>query len=433
MRSLIACAAFAVMGHAAFAQTLPDITAPPRVELAAGQTQADLLPAVITHSRTVAQLENGRLSGEGAEFLRALGRQSQFVLIGEEHGNARIAEFVAAYWRELSASGYRYAAIEVDPATTAAMERELRAGGVPAWTRFVDARGGAMAAPFFTWADEADLANVIVSTSPARREPALWGLDQTFLGAAPWQLREIAARARDPEARAMAAALAAQSDAAQDLNWFGQADAAPFLALRAALNGRADRAFARMVDEMIVSQRIYRPFTGNGAGEPWLANLERENQMRSLFLERYRAAERTDGAPPRVMLKFGGNHMYRGASPTHVQALGTFVSELGQMTGRGGAVSIFTVCGHGSSIATFQGASFSCDEYFQDSWGFLAEYVDPNALTVFDLRVWKMRARRWEHLPPEIRQQIDSYDVLVVIPNGAAAQWLPGIASPPAG
>lgn len=432
MRFVLVCAAFAAMSGVALAQT-PDITAPPRVELTPGQTQADLLPAVIMHSRKVAQLENGRLSGEGAEFLRALGQQSQFVLIGEEHGNARIAEFVGAYWRDLSAAGYRYAAVEADPWTTTALERELRAGGVEAWTRFVDARGGAIAAPFFTWSPEAELANVIVSTSSARHEPVLWGLDQTFIGAAPWQLRDVAAGARDPDARAMAATLVAQYDAANNMNWFGQTDAAPLVALRGELNGRADRAFARMVDEMIVSQRIYRPFTGGAGGEPWFGNLERENQMRALFLERYRAAERADGAPPRVMLKFGGNHMFRGASPTHVQALGTFVSELGHMTGGGGAVSIYTACGRGSSLGTYQAEAFSCDDYFQENWGFLAEYVDPNALTVFDLRVWKMRARRWEHLPADIRQLIDSYDVLVVVPNGAAAQWLPGIDPPPAG
>lgn len=435
MRFVVACAALAAMSSAALAQTLaqtPDITAPSRVELAPGQTQADLLPAVIEHSRTLATLANGQLGGEGGAFLRALGRRSQFVLIGEEHGNARIAEFIGAYWRDLSDAGYRYAALEVDPTTTGALERELRAGGVTAWTRFVDARGGAVAAPFFTWAPEAVLAETMVTTSAAQRVPVLWGLDQTFIGAASWQLREIADGARDPEARAMAAALAAQAADANALNWFGQADSAPFVALRAELSSRSDRRFARTVDEMIASQRIYRPFTG-GAGEPWLANLERENQMRSLFLEHYRAAERADGAPPRVMLKFGGNHMFRGASPTHVQALGGFVTELANTTGQGGAVSIYTACGPGSSLGTYGAEAFSCDGSFQENWGFLARYVDPNALTVFDFRVWKMRARRWEHLPADIRALIDSYDVMVVVPNGAASQWLPGIDPPPAG
>lgn len=351
------------------------------------------------------------------------------MLIGEEHGNEAIADFIGAYWRDLSVAGYRYAAVEADPWSTAAMERELRAGGVEQWTRFVRARGGAVATPFFTWTPEARLAETIVTTTRSGREPTLWGLDQVFLGSVEWQLREIAARARSDRARTLAVELADASAAADDLNWFGQTDVAPFTALRAALNGRADRALAAQVDAMIVSQRIYRPFT-NGGGEPWLANLERENQMRRLLLERYQAAERADGAAPRVMLKFGANHMSRGASATHVQALGTFVTELGQMTG-GGSVAIYVACGPGGAIGTYGSQSISCNDGFAESWNFLADQVDPNGLTVLDLRVWRMRPRAWAHLPDDVRQLVDSYDVLVVAPNGAASTFLPGIAPPP--
>jgi hypothetical protein len=39
-------------------------------------------------------------------LLRALGRASHFVVIGEVHGNRGIAEFAEAYWRDLNASGF---------------------------------------------------------------------------------------------------------------------------------------------------------------------------------------------------------------------------------------------------------------------------------------------------------------------------------------
>ena len=48
--------------------------------------------------------------------------------IGETHGNAGVAQFVEAYWRDLNAIGFNYAAIEVDPWVAEAMER----GGLPA-------------------------------------------------------------------------------------------------------------------------------------------------------------------------------------------------------------------------------------------------------------------------------------------------------------
>ena len=98
----------------------------------------------------------------------------------------------------------------------------------------------------------------------------------------------------------MAAALAEEANG--DLSWLGTSPPQQLVDLRARLNARRDAPYAELVDAMIVSQRIYRPFTGAG-GEAWLANGEREDLMRRLFLENYRAAERADGAPPRVMFK----------------------------------------------------------------------------------------------------------------------------------
>jgi hypothetical protein len=428
MKLAIWTAAVAAMVGVAFAQVsttpTPPPPAPPNADV------ISLLPALVEHSRHTARIENGRLTGEGADFLRALGAESQFVLIGEDHGNQGIADFVSAYWSDLHASGFNYAAVEIDPWTAGALEREVRAGGVPQWTQFVAGHGGATMAPFFTWESEARLAQNILSSTPRGREPTIWGLDQVFIGGAPWMLRDIAERAHGRDARTRAAALAdaAAGDDSGGLHWLGRAEAQPLIDLRAALNGRQDREFAALVDAMIVSQRIYRPFTAD-QGEALFANIERETLMKRTFLERYNAALRADRRPPRVMLKFGSYHMFRGASPTHVQALGGFVSELATQNGRN-ALAIMPLCGPGGFVGTFDIPEVACDAPFAESYGFLAPYVDAQALTIFDLREWRLRPRRWEHLPVEIRQAIESYDLLVVVPNGAGARFLPGLPTP---
>jgi hypothetical protein len=178
-----------------------------------------------------------------------------------------------------------------------------------------------------------------------------------------------------------------------------------------------------------VSQRIYRPFSGQ-PGERWLANTERENLMRQLFLARYRAAERADHTPPRVMLKFGANHMFRGPTLTQVLGLGGFVSEFAHTTGGGGAISLYATCGPGSSAAGFAGPASACDEGFAETWSFLGESVDRNALTIYDLRVWRMRPRTWAHLPENARRFIENYDALVVVAGEPGSDRLPGIAPP---
>jgi hypothetical protein len=421
MKFAASLAALALATGIAFAE--PPTPPPPAPQGAEPQT---LLPALIEHSRSTARLENGRLTGAGADLLRTLGAESQFVAIGEEHGNAGVAQFAEAYWRDLNAIGFNYAAIEVDPWVAEAMERELRAGDGAAWARFIESRGGAVVAPFFSWDAEAQFADTIVDTSGARRGPALWGLDQVFLGAAPWLLSEIATNARDAEARAIAAQLA--QAARGNLSWLGQSQAAPLEALRARLTHRRDARFAELVDAMIQSQRIYRPFSG-GDGEAWFANVEREYLMKQSFLANYRAAERADGAPPRVLLKFGGYHIYRGATPTMAQGLGGFVNEFAVQNGAS-SLSIYAACGPGSATAGFAGPPTSCDEGFAETWSFLAPYVSADEISVFDLRAWKLRPRRWAHLPADARQLIASFDLLVVIPNARASEFLPGVTPP---
>ncbi len=427
MRTILLSAVFAAFAGAAYAQDYAP-TAPPAVELPEGSPPSALLPSLVEHSRRTMRLENGRLTGEGAEFLRALGAQSQFVLIGEEHGNAGIAEFAEAYWCDLNAVGFNYGAVEIDPWVAEAFTREVRAGGVAAWTRFASTRGGAVAAPFVTWAPEAEYAATIVETSGARLQPPLWGLDQVFLTSAPWLLRDIATNAYDREARAMAAALA--DAGAGRLDWFPAIEESALTDLRAQLSSRRDAPYAEMVDAMVQSRRIFRPFSVND-GEVWLANRARETLMKQNFLAHYRAAERADGAPPRVMLKFGGYHMYRGATPTHVMGLGGFVTELATQNGRE-ALSIYVACGPGGFAGNMAGAE-ACDAPFAEGYSFLAPYVSADEITVFDLRTWKLRPRRWEHLSADARQLIDSFDVLVVIPNGPASQFLEGLPPPPFG
>lgn len=422
MRQFCATALMAliVLSGAAHAQ---EITAPPPAP--AGATSESLLPALIEHSRHNAAIADGRLVGEGAAFLREMGRNAHFVLIGEDHGYAGIAEFAAAYWRDLNAFGYRYAALEIDPYVAADIERELRAGGSEAWARYLVGRGGAAGAPFVSWASEANLAAEVVNSSRVRRGPTIWGLDQVFIGSAPWLLRDVSVGARNRQARALAAALAEEGASSEDPSWFGRIDGSRLIDLRAALSGGADARWAERVDALMVSHRIYQPFTA-GRGEAYLANEERETLMKSLFLERHEAALRADRAPPRVMLKFGSYHMMRGATPTHVQGLGGFVTEFAVARGQR-AVSILALCGPGGAIARHEAAPLPCDQLYAGPLSFLADHVSREEIAVFDLRVWRLRPERWEHLPGAIKRLIDSYDVAVVVPGRSAAEPLSGV------
>lgn len=409
-----------------------EITPPPPAPQ--GATPESLLPALIEHSRSFASIEGGRLRGPAADLLAALGARAEFVMIGEQHGSQGIADFATAYWADLAAAGFRYAALEADPWAVAALERELRAGGLDGWSRFLAARGGAAAIPFYSWASEARWVQAIVASQPRANAaggpaavPTLWGLDQVFLGSAPWLLADLARGAHGEAARALAGELATAA-AAGDLQWLATSVPEPWEALRGHLTAPQDGSWAELVDALIASRRIYQPFT-TGEGEALLANQERENAMRRLFLDQLTRAEVADGKPARVVLKFGANHLYRGASPVMVQALGGFVSELAAMRG-GESLAILALCGPGGAVGGFDGSTTPCGGEGDDDLAFLTPYLQPDRVTVFDLRTWRLRPRRFAHLPVDVQRAVASFDLLVFPPSAPGATFLPGLAAP---
>ncbi len=61
--------------------------------------------------------EGRQFRGPAADWLMEQARQSQFFLIGEDHGGAETARFAEAVFRSLQPLGYSHIAIEAGPLT----------------------------------------------------------------------------------------------------------------------------------------------------------------------------------------------------------------------------------------------------------------------------------------------------------------------------
>lgn len=403
--AVAAAAAFIALGaHSAFA-------ADPTLEELKAKFQETL-----SASRMTLEAKGGKLAGPGAEFLRARIAGSHFVLIGEEHGVATIADTVRAILPDLTHAGYRHFAIETDPYTAAKLETMLRAGGTKEVAKFLAVDGNKFAIPFYNWSAEAELAAAAVKAN-ASSTPALWGLDQVFIGASAALLNDIAAQASAAEAKALAGKLAAQAKG--NLEFLGKADLGEFAKLRGLLGAEQDRELAQLVDDMILSARIYQPFTGVTTGlSVYAANLERETLMKRTFLNRYRTA-----GGPKVAFKFGANHMMSGLSATHVPSLANFVSEFALSEGKA-AFKMLVLCGPGTQAGDLMGNPAPCDMDLTKDWPDLAGQVDARQMTLFDLKTWKDRPSRWKHLPEETRHLIWAFDAVLFVPNGKPAAAL---------
>ncbi len=370
----------------------------------------------LTASRMTLEVKGGKLVGPGADVLRARAAASQFVLIGEEHGVATIADTVRAMLPDLTQSGYRHFAIETDPYVAAKLETMLRAGGTKDVAKFLAVEGNQFAIPFYNWSAEAALVDAAVKAN-ANAKPALWGLDQVFIGASAALLNDVATQASSTEAKALAAALAAKAKGS--LEFLGKVDLAELQELRGALGAEQDRPLAQLVDDMILSARIYQPFVGVTTGlSVYAANLERETLMKRTLLDLYRAA-----GGPKVFFKFGANHMMRGLSSTHVPSLGNFAADLAASEGKS-AFHLLILCGPGTKAGDLMGNATACSLDLAKDFPDLVAQVDTKQMTLFDLAPWKDKPRRWAHLSEDVRAMIWAFDAVLFVPNGKPAAAL---------
>lgn len=397
---------------AAMAATLPAMPA-----AAATETQLDTLIRRTSHR---IELRDGSLAGPGAEWLAARTAGARFVMLAEDHGNAGIARFAGGLARQLGETGPLYAAVEVDPLIATELDAMLREGDLTALRAFLQRDGHALSVPFFNWAEEAEFLREALRHGPAGAQ-SVWGLDQAFIGASYVWLERIASLAKTPAARAQAEGLAARAKA-DIMSFLGTVDVAELEGLRDALADPAEAPAQRLAGLLARSARIYGPFV-RGGGSIFAANLDRETLMKELFREHAEAATERDGAPPRVLFKFGANHLMRGLSHTHVPSLGNFLYEWAGVSGDS-VFSVLAVLGPGSEVVDFMGRTTLADESFGRSHGFLLPHVSEPGMTLIDLGPWKDLPRRWADLPPETRDLIWAFDALLVVSGAGPATFV---------
>jgi hypothetical protein len=144
--------------------------------------------------------------------------------------------------------------------------------------------------------------------------------------------------------------------------------------------------------------------------------------MRNNLAARLRE-ERERGSPPKVMLKFGYNHMIRGANYVNIFDVGAMTDEVAALNG-GRAFHILVLPGPGSRQAVLgPGRSFvsvSSDEFDEFRTGDqrltrVLSNVDATGHEVIDFRALRPLAMRGlEGWNPDVVRTIHGYDAAVI-------------------
>ena len=423
-RAMLAGAVAApLIGVRAKAQSAP----PPSVNPAPPSPAVERLTAAVRQGRLPLTRSGRDFSGAGWDLLVGEARAAQFTLLGEEHGVAEIPVLSAALFRAVQPVGYDRLAIEISPPLATAIDAEVRRGGVAGLKRFYADPSNQTA--FYTLEPEAAfLAEVRAAVrGPA---PALWGLDYE-VGADRRLIADLRraapAAARPAVGRLEAASRASWAEYETTRNpgkifSFG-GDPELVAAVRAAWP-KPDAPSRLLLDTLEETLRINRDQV---AGRYWQANHRRAEFNRANFV-RYWSAERAAGRSPKVLFKFGSNHMTRGRNFTNVYDVGSLAAEAAVLNG-GRSFHMLVVPGAESTRAQFDPSAFrykslpASDTPAEFGLGGLARSAGEGSV-VIDLRPLRPLVSGVERAAPALARTIHAFDVAVILDRATASASL---------
>jgi hypothetical protein len=390
----------------------------------------------VLKNRYQLNFQNGGMSGTGLPVLQNALTGAQFVLIGEDHGISQIPQFTGAVCDMIGPQGFHTMAIETGP--LAANELQQWIGGDSGRTNLIAfEKKFPETIAFYDFEEEYDLLTHCARTAHGARF-RLWGLDQELMGSSGLILTRILATHPGQQATDEVHRLLQKNDAAHtsaikssdpgDIFMMTTSDN-ELNQLRDLLRKEGSPASQALIGALIKSRDIYQK-NMNGSG--YESNRERALLMKSNFTDDYKRARQADAVPPKVLLKTGAWHMYKGINPLRNNDMGNFVTELAD--GQGTTSLHIMICGvKGSQLRfagigrPFQPAEFNLAEDKDSDFLFLKPMFDnleSEGWTMFDLRGLRKEFRSLEPVDKEMERMIFGYDLLVLIPNATPSKQI---------
>lgn len=379
-------------------------------------------------------IENGQLTGTGATILKTALSQSQFILIGEDHGIAQIPELWTAICGVAVPAGFHTMAIETGPLATMQLQQWIRQpDGESQLARFEKDHPDSIA--FYNMKQEFEMLQQC-----GRQDRAgafrLFGLDQEFLGSASWVLEQILQRKLGAQSRSAIEDLLKKAAAARSK---AEKSGSPAdLYLMAANQDDLNRAASALKTDgsphsqplfagLVQSHDIYAAFM---RGANYQSNRTRAQLMKTTFARDYAKATGKTQDSPKMLIKMGTNHLYRGRNPLHSSEIGDYVSELAEGQGRR-SLHILILGVKGSQLHyTKVGAPYepgALDLTQDQSFEYMRPMFDQlltTGWTIFDLRPLRDDFGSLGATGEDVERLVFGYDILILIPNVTASSQI---------
>ncbi len=398
----------------------------PRLDAQTPQSRpADQFIAKLLPSRYALSVRSGQLSGPGAQVFAAAIAESRFVLLGEYHGLAQTPEFWAAVCKAAGAEGFHTMAVEEGPLAAAELENLVqRPDPLSLLVAFQKKFPGSLNVS--SAREELDMLEQCARAGQG--EFRLWGLNQEALGAGGLILSRVLASPLGRRARpAMQQLLQRSNEASRKALETGRV----FDQFMIAADDKelADGTALLLKDGSSEARSLFWSLVEsheiNRASPAEYSNARRrERLMKTLFAANYARAARNAAAPPKVLLKFGAYHVFRGLNPVHGSGIGNYVAELAEgQAARSLHICLLPVKGS-QPIRPRVGQPAQRRPFnLEDDPGF--RYLQPmfgNLLqtdwTMFDLRPLRQEFSRPGAITAELAAFVFGFDILVLVPEG---------------
>lgn len=386
------------------------------------QAQDSTFARLAEKNRYSLQQEGQLFTGPGWEKLQHDVQQSQFVLVGEDHGTAQIPAFTAALAHVLKPAVY---VAEIDPYETQDLLRLVAQPGLP--TAFQQQYP--LSLSFYNWVEEFEL----VRTLRAQQVRVL-GIDQVNCFYAGRFYAQLTQQTKNKKAQAYfqqrAVAYQAHDRAvmgtdASKVTLFHQPHSA--LDSLVLLTQRESPAVRQMVQAYITSAHIYETAITPGTGLQ--SHQQRIDLMKRNLLQGLPTATAQVGQNlPKTLFKFGAIHIARGVSILGgAFDVGNLALNLADAQNQQ-SLHILVVGKQGTKNAGFNMTDFSKNarSYSNAGESFVKPFAVPagnTAWQVFDLRPLR-RALLRDKLKvnsSELHTVLMGYDYVVIIPETTAS------------
>ncbi len=376
------------------------------------------------------KLENGKLLGEGMGFLLTEARNSQFFLIGESHGISELPLFTSVLFEQINPHGYNYLAIETGPITARRIENIAKEKDGFAKFNYKYPLG----LPFFSFREEANLIETALKLANSRTQ-TLWGIDQEFAASPQFHFERLYEISSNDKARAIVKPYYDRTKSEfqlivekrnPGLAFLSSATTEDFDKLDSAFVGSKNKEAFEILSELRRSWEIYQKiFTGRG----YESNQQRALLMKEHFMNYYEQAAKKEKMP-KVLFKFGANHMTRGRNSINVFDIGNFASELANSNGlKSFHLLVVATSGTQNSYLPFLANDADKQKPIdanKDSFmgiSHLLEIGDKGEWTIVDLRPLRplIHSGRIKDLPDGFKDLVFSYDAVLLIPNVKAS------------